>query len=129
LVAIAADLKLKMDVHALHDDELRRLTELARLVTELANLPPLRHHPYVGENAFAHKGGMHVSGLRRNTDTYEHIDPAAVGNRRRVLVSDLAGKATVLEKLAEYGIAVGDDDPRVDRLVERLKTLESQGYQ
>lgn len=129
IVSLAANLGLKMGVETLPPEGMRRLTELTNFVMELANLAHPRHLPYVGESAFAHKGGMHVSGVRRNPVTYEHIDPDLVGNRRRVLVSDLAGRATVLEKLERYGIDVAPDDPRIAQVLERLKELEDQGYQ
>lgn len=129
LISVVADLSLKLGFKTLTPAGLSQLTDLTNFVMELANLPHPRHLPYVGASAFAHKGGMHVSGIRRNPITYEHIDPAWVGNRRRILVSDLAGKATILEKLPEYGIDVDPDDPRVAAILERLKELESVGYQ
>lgn len=129
IVTVAADLSLKMGIATLSDEGLRRLTELTRVVMELANLAFPRHLPYVGSSAFAHKGGMHVSGIRRNPMTYEHIEPALVGNDRRILVSDLAGRATLLEKLDAWGIRAAADDPRLESLLARLKELEHAGYQ
>lgn len=129
IVTVAANLTLKEGRATLPDEGLRRLTELTHVVMELANLAFPRHLPYVGTSAFAHKGGMHVSGIRRNPMTYEHIEPSRVGNDRRILVSDLAGRATLLEKMDAWKIRSEADDPRLERLLERLKELEHAGYQ
>ncbi len=129
LVSIIASLNLKMGYEALPDSGVRQLTDVTNLVMELANLAHPRHLPYVGQSAFAHKGGMHTSGIRRNPETYEHVSPDRVGNNRRILVSDLAGRATIHEKLEEYGLAVAADDDRIQVVLDRLKELESQGYQ
>jgi 2-isopropylmalate synthase len=129
IVTCAATLALKTGRAALPPAGLQRLTELTRVVMELANLAFPRHLPYVGTSAFAHKGGMHVSGIRRNPMTYEHIEPERVGNDRRILVSDLAGRATLLEKLDTWGIRATADDARLEPLLARLKELEHAGYQ
>jgi 2-isopropylmalate synthase len=101
LVAIAANLALKLGVDVLPDDGVSRLTEIAHLVAEIANLPPDPHQPYVGRSAFAHKAGLHASALARRSDAYEHVPPDSVGNASHVLVSDLAGRANLLRKAAE----------------------------
>ncbi len=129
LVSIIAGLELKLGHHALGPQSLRRLTELSHFVYELANLPPEKHQPYVGQSAFAHKGGVHVAAVRKNPLTYEHIDPAAVGNMQRVLISDLAGKANILEKAEQFGVSVDSKDPKVQALLAQLKELENAGYQ
>ena len=116
-------LKMGLDLGNIRIDE---LTSLSNYVGELANMPPYPGMPFVGERAFTHKGGMHVSALVKDTRTYEHIDPSKVGNRRRILVSDMAGKATISEKLKELGLQIGDDSPDITR---RVKDMESNGYQ
>jgi 2-isopropylmalate synthase len=103
-------------------DRLRRLTEVAHLVDELCNVTPNPNQPYVGANAFAHKGGMHVAGVNRDARTFEHVDPADVGADRRVLVSELSGKGTVSAR-------ADVDDATASRVIERVKDLEHQGYQ
>lgn len=129
LVSIIPAIDLKLGKHALGPEPLRRLTELSNFVYELANLPPQKNQAYVGQSAFAHKGGVHVAAVRKNPLTYEHIDPAAVGNSQRVLISDLAGKANILKKAEEFGVAIDSNDPQVRALLGQLKELENAGYQ
>jgi len=102
---------------------------VSRFVYELANLQPLKHQPYVGRSAFAHKGGIHVSAIRKNPETYEHISPPSVGNVQRVLISDLSGKSSVMQKAKEFKLNMSSRDPVVHDIVERLKYLESEGFQ
>lgn len=127
LTTITADLELKMGIPALPEGRLSKLTETAHFVDELLNRSPRPTQPYVGRNAFAHKGGLHVAGIRADASTFEHIDPATVGNAREVLVSELAGKGTVIEKAAAAGVEV--DDAQAARVIERVKQLEHRGYQ
>jgi 2-isopropylmalate synthase len=122
LVSIVPALELKLGLEAIGPEGLRRLTETAHLVDELCNVTPNPNQPYVGANAFAHKGGMHVAGVNRDARTFEHIDPAEVGADRRVLVSELSGKGTVQAR-------ADVDDAAASRVVERVKELESRGYQ
>jgi 2-isopropylmalate synthase len=129
LVSIIAGLELKLGYHTIGPERLRRLTELSHFVYELANLPPRKSQAYVGQSAFAHKGGVHVAAVRKNPLTYEHIDPSAVGNIQRVLISDLAGKANILEKAEQFGVPVDSKDPKVQALLAQLKELENAGYQ
>ena len=129
LISIIASLELKLGYPTLGKESLRRLTELSHFVYELANLPPRKHQAYVGQSAFAHKGGVHVAAVRKNPLTYEHIDPASVGNAQRVLISDLAGKANILEKAEQFGVRVDSKDPKVQKLLAQLKELENAGYQ
>jgi len=110
------------------EGQLRQLTSVSRLLDELLNRAPNRHQAYVGDSAFAHKGGLHVSAVQKDPKTYEHIKPEIVGNRRHVLVSDQAGKSNILARLAESGIEVDADDPRVNRLLEAVKQREFEGY-
>jgi 2-isopropylmalate synthase len=122
LVTIVPTLELKMGRECIGRERLRRLTEVAHLVDELCNVTPNANQPYVGANAFAHKGGMHVAGINRDARTFEHVDPADVGADRRVLVSELSGKGTVQAR--------ADVDPETaTRVVERVKELEHSGYQ
>ena len=109
-------------------EKLRTLTHASRIIDELLNRAPNRHAPYVGEAAFAHKGGIHVSAVQKDPRTYEHVPPEAVGNRRKMLVSDQAGRSNIQAELERIGIAVPKDDPRIGRLLEAVKQRESAGY-
>lgn len=129
LCSIIPNLQLKLGYKVLTPAALARLTDTSRLVSELANLSPNTRLPYVGNSAFAHKGGIHVSAVQRRPGTYEHIDPALVGNRRRVLVSELSGKSNLLFKAEEWGLDVEADDEAVKRALAQLKDLEAAGYQ
>jgi 2-isopropylmalate synthase len=122
LISIVPTLELKMGRECIGRERLRRLTEVAHLVDELCNVTPNSNQPYVGANAFAHKGGMHVAGVNRDARTFEHVDPADVGADRRVLVSELSGKGTVQAR-------AGVDGDTAARVVERVKALEHSGYQ
>ncbi|MBI5234282.1 MAG: citramalate synthase [Deltaproteobacteria bacterium] len=129
LCSIIPALELKMKKKCLRSGALKKLSETARFVYELANIRPPKHQPYVGESAFAHKGGVHVSAVLRSPETYEHISPCLVGNRQRVLVSDLAGRANILYKVKDYGLDIKSDDKVVKDILAELKRLEHQGYQ
>ena len=109
-------------------ERLKQLTSVSRLLDELLNRAPNRHAPYVGTNAFAHKGGLHVSAVEKDPKTYEHVDPEAVGNSRKILVSDQAGRSNLLVRLRDAGIELSPGDPRVARLLEEVKLREFQGY-
>ncbi|MGQ0667413.1 MAG: citramalate synthase [Nitrospiraceae bacterium] len=128
LCSIIPNLELKMKRPVL-TDRLSQLKEVSGFVTEIANLMPNKHQPYVGDAAFAHKGGVHIHAVLKNSATYEHIDPAQVGNRQRVLVSDYAGRSGLLEKIEAYGIKLSKNHSKVQELVDTLKQRESQGYQ
>jgi 2-isopropylmalate synthase len=128
LCSIVPNLELKMKRPAL-TDHLGHLKEVSGFVTEIANLMPNKHQPYVGDSAFAHKGGVHIHAVLKNPATYEHVDPARVGNRQRVLVSDYAGRSGLLDKIEAYGITLSKDHSKVHELIETLKERESQGYQ
>ena len=129
LVSVIPTLLLKMKLECIPADGLRELRDLSRFVSELANRTPWPAQPYVGDSAFAHKGGMHVSAVQKHPETYEHVDPAAVGNHRRVLISELAGKANILWKAREYGIDLAADTPDSRRILDELKGLEDEGFQ
>jgi 2-isopropylmalate synthase len=128
LVSIIADLQLKLGYNCVPAAKLKMLRETSMLVYELANITPLARQAYVGRSAFAHKGGLHASGIMRNTRTYEHIDPTLVGNERHVVLSELAGRANVLYKAKELGIELDGDNEKVARLLDELKRLEAMGY-
>ena len=127
LTSILPALQLKMGLRCVPEDRLGHLTETAHFVDELLNVTPDPAQPYVGRSAFAHKGGMHVAGVRADARTFEHIDPAAVGNMREVLVSELSGKSTVIDRAEAAGIDL--DDEGVARALRALKEREHRGYQ
>jgi 2-isopropylmalate synthase len=126
LVSILPALQLKMGFEVVSPEQLAGLTEAAHFIDELCNLTPDPDQPYVGRNAFAHKGGMHVAGVAADARTFEHIEPEAVGNRREVLPSELSGKATIRSQAELAGLEI--DDPVAARAVERLKEREHAGY-
>lgn len=126
LCSIIPDLELKMGYRCLPQGNLARLTRLSRTVAEIANLAPDDHLAYVGKSAFAHKGGIHVAAIRRNVDSYQHIDPTLVGNVMRVLVSDLSGQGNLLSKAEEFGMNVSRAE--AVRVLDEIKQLENQGF-
>jgi len=126
LTTIIANLALKMGHEVLTYDQLAKLTETSHFLDELLNRSPDPRQPYVGKYAFAHKGGLHVAGVRADASTFEHVDPAMVGNQRDLLISELSGRGTVAEKAAAAGISL--DDAAAARLTERVKELEHGGY-
>jgi 2-isopropylmalate synthase len=132
LVTIIADLQLKMGCQVLAPEQLARLTETAHFVDELLNRAPNPAQPYVGKHAFAHKAGLHAAGIQADSSTFEHVEPAVVGNGRDVLVSELSGKAAISEKAAQAGIGApaGEDEGRfAQRILDRVKELEHEGFQ
>jgi len=129
LCSVIPNLKLKLGVDCVSDSQLASLKSVSGFVSELANLASDPRLPYVGDAAFAHKGGVHVSAVRRNALTYEHVDPGLVGNHQRVLVSDLSGKGNIHMKAAEYGINLDASSEEVAGILAHLKQLESDGYQ
>ena len=128
LCSIIPNLELKMKRPAL-TDRLSHLKDVSGFVTEIANLMPNKHQPYVGDSAFAHKGGVHIHAVLKNPATYEHVDPARVGNRQRMLISDYGGRSGLLDKIEAYGIKLSKNHAKVDELIHTLKDRESQGYQ
>lgn len=129
LCSIIPCLQLKMGISCIPEENLGFLTSTAHYVAEIANLGAFHRQPFVGRSAFAHKGGIHVSAVRRNARTYEHIVPEIVGNKQRILLSDLAGQSNILFKAKRYGFHLDKDDPFVLDLLSKLKNLESQGYE
>jgi 2-isopropylmalate synthase len=129
LCTLIPNLQLKLGYPCIASARLETLAETSRFISEVVNLAPDDHAPYVGRSAFAHKGGIHVSAVEREPKTYEHIDPAAVGNSRRIVVSDQAGLSNVLVKARSFGLRLERHDPASRQLLNRLKTLEHEGYQ
>lgn len=126
LCTIIPDLQIKMGLSCVAPENLAKLTDLAYYVAEVANLPHNRHQPFVGESAFAHKGGIHVAAMLRNETSYQHIDPDLVGNRRRTLISELSGKGNVLDKAHQFGVDV--DREQAHEALAQIKDLEAQGF-
>jgi 2-isopropylmalate synthase len=133
LVSLIPTLKLKPEFCerfeiGITDEKLTSLAHVSRALDEILNRPPNRHAPYVGESAFATKAGIHASAILKEPATYEHIAPGAVGNRRKLMVSDQGGRSNVLAELERIGIAVDRNDPRVARLLDEVKEREALGY-
>lgn len=129
LCSIIPALKLKMGINCITDEQLAKLTEASRFVAELANMAPSSSLPYVGTSAFTHKGGMHVSGILKWENSYQHIDPRLVGNRPRVVVSELSGKSNIIYKAKELGISLPKRGKQAREVVQKIKELESRGFQ
>ncbi len=129
LCSIIPNLKLKLGINCVTDEELKRLTEVSRYVSEIANLTPPQNLPYVGASAFAHKGGIHIDAVQKNPRTYEHVEPEVVGNTQRVLVSELSGRANVVSKARELGFVLDKDTKETKRILKALKDKENKGYQ
>ncbi|MBI3333402.1 MAG: citramalate synthase [Candidatus Omnitrophica bacterium] len=128
LCSIIPVLQLKMGYRCVPPARLKTLSEAAHFVAEVCNMRPDDHQPFVGPSAFAHKGGVHINAVKKNPRTYEQIDPSAVGNRRRILVSELGGKSTILEKAQELRLELGRDAEEAKRFLKRVQELEAQGY-
>jgi 2-isopropylmalate synthase len=126
LCTLIPDLQIKMGLECLDEDGLRHLTELARFVSETANLAPDPHQPYVGASAFAHKGGIHVAAILKAEESYQHIDPALVGNGKRVLVSELSGRGNLVYKAREFGMEA--EGAEVKHVLADIKDMESRGF-
>lgn len=129
LCSLIPNLKLKLGVNCITDKQMENLTKVSRFVDELANLAHNEKQPYVGNSAFAHKGGMHVNAVRKNPASFEHIKPELVGNHRRILISELSGKSNILYKAKEYNLDLEKGAPEVQKILEDLKKLEEEGYQ
>ena len=129
LCSIIPNLKLKMGIDCLTDEQLAKLSEVSHYVSEAANLIPDPFLPYVGASAFSHKAGYHVAGLAKWADSYQHIDPARVGNRQRAVVSELSGKRNIVYKAKELGIDLPVRAKEAQKLLEQVKLLESRGFQ
>jgi len=129
LTSVIPVLDQKMKRSCISGDNLRKLKSLSRYISETANQVPLNNRPFVGKSAFAHKGGIHVSAVMKSLRAYEHMDPALVGNQRRVLVSDMSGKSNVEYKARELGVELGTNGYDSSKIVAEIKQLEQQGYQ
>jgi len=129
LCTLIPNLQLKLGYDCVQDEQLAELTASSRLISEVVNLAPDDHAPFVGLSAFAHKGGIHVSAVQRNPQTYEHVAPERIGNCRRIVISEQSGLSNVLEKARSFGIDLDKHDPTCRQILQKLKTLESEGYQ
>src|SRR5699024_3455479 len=129
LSSLIPNLQLKQNYSCIPEENMEQLTSISRYVSEVANLKPNIRQPFVGRSSFAHKGGIHVSAVMKDPETYEHIRPEQVGNSRRVLVSDLSGKSNVKYKAEELGLQLENHQDKVPEIVSELKKLENQGYQ
>jgi len=129
LASVIANLELKLGHTTLGPDKLTGLSAACRFISELANLPLRNDQPFVGKSAFAHKGGVHVSAVLKDSHTYEHVAPETVGNRQRVLVSDLSGRGNILYKLKQHGLAGRLSEDARRELLERIKQMEYEGYE
>ncbi|MEZ4553842.1 MAG: citramalate synthase [Dehalococcoidia bacterium] len=129
ILTVIANLKLKFGLDVVSDEQLLKLTEISNFASELANLAPNPQQPYVGSSAFAHKAGLHVAAITKSAGSYTHVDPLAVGNIERVLVSELAGRRNVLEKLREQGAGIELTDAQARDVLEHVKSHEARGYQ
>ncbi|MBN1596562.1 citramalate synthase, partial [candidate division FCPU426 bacterium] len=128
LCSLIPNLQVKMGKSCLLSKNLAKLTKVSRLVAEIANVPPREHNPYVGLNAFAHKGGLHVDAVRKTTVSYEHVPPETAGNERRIIISEQAGVASVLFKAEQMGIKLQPGSKEARSIIDRIKELEHLGY-
>lgn len=129
LCSLIPNLQVKLGYRCIAEAQLQGLTQASRFVSEVVNLAPDDHAPFVGRSAFAHKGGIHVSAVERNPLTYEHLAPERVGNQRRIVISDQSGLSNVLAKARTFGIDLNKQDPTCRQILGRLKELENEGYQ
>ena len=129
LCSIIPNLSIKMGHHTIHTENMRMLNDISRFVDDVGNLSHNKHQPYVGESAFAHKGGVHVSAVINDPSTYEHVDPYLVGNQRRVLVSEQSGKSNIHYKAREFNLDLAKDDTAADEILKIIKDLENCGFQ
>ena len=129
IISVIANLKLKLGLDVVSDEQLGKLTELSHFASELANLAPNSQQPYVGTSAFAHKAGLHVAAIMKSAGSYTHVDPGSVGNIERVLVSELSGRRNIVAKLAEESIDIELTDEQARALAEQVKEQEAKGFQ
>lgn len=129
LSAIIANLELKRGIRCVPDGHMPLLTQTARRIAEIANVPLSNGKPYVGAGAFAHKAGMHIDGVNKVSRSFEHIDPSAVGNERRFLMSEVSGRSTILKKIRKIDPTLDKESPKTAKIMERLKKMEYEGYQ
>ena len=128
LISIIANLKLKLNINCISDENLKNLTKVSHFISEVSNLRQRNDQPYTGISAFAHKGGMHINAVIKNSQAYEHTDPALVGNHRRFLVSELGGKTSVILRAKDMGLALTKDDPQTEKILKLMQEMENKGY-
>jgi 2-isopropylmalate synthase len=128
LTTILPVLKLKMGIDCISDESLKNLTKVSHYINEMANLPGNDDQPFVGRYAFSHKGGVHISAMRKDEKTYEHINPEIVGNMRNIKISDLSGRSSVLHMAKKFGINLPENNPKVGAILKVIKDKENQGY-
>jgi len=128
LIPIIANLQLKMGINCIKEEKLKELTHVSHYISEISNMKQRNDQPYVGQSSFAHKGGMHINAITKNPKAYEHIDPALVGNSRRILVSELAGKTGVLIRARDLHLDLTRDTPETKRILKLVQKLEHRGY-
>ena len=128
LIPIIGNLKIKLGIDCIHSDKLKDLTRVSHFVSEISNMKQMSNQPYTGSSAFAHKGGVHINAVMKNPKTYEHIEPALIGNRRRILVSELAGKTGVLIRAKDLDLDLNKEDPKTKKILKTIQALENQGY-
>jgi len=128
LIPIIANLQLKKGIECIKPEKLKELTHVSHYVSEISNLKHRSDQPYVGQSSFAHKGGMHINAITKNPKTYEHIDPVQVGNNRRILVSELAGKSGVLIRARDFHLDLNKDTLETKKILKLIQKLEHQGY-
>ncbi|MBI3117879.1 MAG: citramalate synthase [Candidatus Hydrogenedentes bacterium] len=129
LCSVIPNLQLKMGHSVLSEQQLGRLTQASHVIAELANISPRDFQPFVGRDAFTHKGGMHADAVRKLKASYEHIDPGLIGNRTHIAVSEVSGRSSLMQKAAEFGIELGRERPETREILERVKDLEKEGYE
>lgn len=129
ICTIIPNLQLKAGYHLVPDEYMAGLTTFSRYTSEIANTGHRENEPYVGNSAFAHKGGMHIDAVLKDPVSFEHIPPELVGNERRILMSEVSGRSTILRKIQKYAPGIGKDSQEVKEIIERLKRLENEGYQ
>ena len=129
LCTVVPNLQLKMGYEVISDEQLQRMTHVSHYVAELANMQPRDHQPFVGRDAFTHKGGMHADAVRKQKASYEHIVPELVGNRTHIAVSEVSGRSSLIQKATEFGIELDRDTPETKQILGRVKELENEGYE
>jgi len=129
LITVIGNLKLKLRINCISASQMKKLTEVSRYVSEVANMRIINNQPFVGSSAFAHKGGIHVNAMMKNPRSYEHIEPGLVGNRRHFLISELSGKTNILVKAKELELDLSKKTPQTRKILELIQDLEHRGYQ
>jgi 2-isopropylmalate synthase len=129
IISVIANLKLKLEIDVISDQQLSELTKVAHFADELANIIPNNRQPYVGKSAFAHKAGLHVAAITKSSGTYTHIEPELVGNQERILVSEFSGRRNIEEKIKELDIKIDLENEETSKILENIKNLEAKGLQ